>query len=262
MTPEERQLLAGLFDRTRSAANAPRDQDAEAFIADAVRTQPYAPYVLSQTVIVMEQTLNGASQRIEQLEARVRELEARAAAAPAASSGSFLGGLFGGKPAVQPAAPSPSPWGRSAVPQSPMQGGAPGGYAPQPQQAAAPWQQPQAAPAAGGSFLKSALGTAAGVAGGVMLAHSLQGMFSGGGNSGFGGNHGSGNAGQASASGTDSLLDGPPSQQPQQANYGSSGQDHGQADSGSADAQYASTDDAGFGGGGGGGGYSDDSTDV
>lgn len=254
MIPEERQLLAGLFERTRAAATAPRDHEAEAFIADAVRAQPYVPYVLSQTVIVMEQTLTGASQRIEQLEAQVRELEARAAA-PAAGSGSFLGGLFGGKPAVQPAPPAsaPSPWGRAAVPQVPVQGG---GYAPAPQQAAAPWQQAQAAPAAGGSFLKSALGTAAGVAGGVMLAHSLQGMFSGHGNQGgFGGGMGGNNASLSNGSGGDSLLDGPPSQGVAQANYGSGGQDHSTGDSGGSDAQYASYDDSSSGGGG-------DSTDV
>ena len=34
MSPEERQLLAGLFDRMKSASSAPRDQEAEAFIAE------------------------------------------------------------------------------------------------------------------------------------------------------------------------------------------------------------------------------------
>ena len=64
MTPDERQLLAGLFDRVRSAASAPRDRDAEAFIADQVRAQPYATYLLAQTVIMQEQTMDQAAQRI------------------------------------------------------------------------------------------------------------------------------------------------------------------------------------------------------
>ncbi|MGA9488043.1 MAG: DUF2076 family protein, partial [Methylocella sp.] len=42
MSPEERQLLTGLFDRIRGAANAARDQEAEALIQDATRAQPYA----------------------------------------------------------------------------------------------------------------------------------------------------------------------------------------------------------------------------
>src|SRR5690348_2035523 len=49
MTPEERQMLGGLFQRVNSAAAAPRDGEAEAFINDAVRAAPHAPYVLAQT---------------------------------------------------------------------------------------------------------------------------------------------------------------------------------------------------------------------
>ncbi len=52
MSPEERQLLIGLFDRVRGAAANPRDREAEALIDDAVRAQPYAPYLLAQTVLV------------------------------------------------------------------------------------------------------------------------------------------------------------------------------------------------------------------
>ncbi len=37
MSPEERQLLTGLFDRIRGAAATPRDPEAEALISDAVR---------------------------------------------------------------------------------------------------------------------------------------------------------------------------------------------------------------------------------
>jgi len=56
-------------------------------------------------------------------------------------------------------------------------------YAPPPanpwgQQQASPWSQPQAAPASGG-FLKGALGAAAGVAGGVLLADGIRDLFAG-----------------------------------------------------------------------------------
>ncbi len=249
MTPEERQMLSGLFDRVRGVAGQPRDRDAEAFIADAVRAQPYAPYVMAQTVIVQEQTLNAASARIEELEARVRQLEA-AAPAPA-SSGSFLGGIgksiFGGAAPTPQAAPSP--WSRVSAPQQPLPGGAPG-YAPQAQQPA-PWQQPQAAPAAGGSFLKTAAGAAVGVAGGMMLANSLSGMFGGHHNSGgFGG-------GASQASGGDSLLDRHDS--PAQAALS----DQSRIDDGLPGAQQASYDDSSSGyGDDSSSSYSDDSTDV
>ena len=188
MTPEERQLLDGLFDRIRGAAGNPRDRDAEALIAESVRSQPYAPYLLAQTVIVQEEALKAAGARIDELDAKVRQLEesARAQEANAASgAGGFLGGigksLFGGDQAPRsvPRVPQGGAFGGP-------QGGAWGGQ-PAQQPAPGPWggqqnQQPQA-PAAGGSFLKGALGTAAGIAGGMLLANSLSGLFSNHGNS-------------------------------------------------------------------------------
>ncbi|HWG05602.1 MAG TPA: DUF2076 domain-containing protein, partial [Beijerinckiaceae bacterium] len=109
MTPEERQLLAELFDRVRSLQGNPRDREAEAFIADAVRAQPSAPYLLTQSVIVQDHALRAANDRIQALEAQVRDLESATPNAPADGGGSFLGGigrsLFGGGPAA--AAPPP-----------------------------------------------------------------------------------------------------------------------------------------------------------
>jgi uncharacterized protein len=179
MSPEERQLLVGLFERTRSAAASPRDQEAEAFINDQVKVQPAAPYLLTQTVIVQEHALQGANQRIQQLEAQVKELEAKAQN----GAGSFLGGLLVGGAAAPglsaPPRPRPAPPPGYDQPQGGPWGAQPyyvpqGGYAPPPGYA----QQP-AAPA-GGGFLKGALGMAAGVAGGALLANSIQGLFHGG----------------------------------------------------------------------------------
>jgi uncharacterized protein len=79
MSPEERQLLQGLFERIQNAGAAPRDKDAEAFIQDAVKALPYAPYLLAQTVIVQDQALRAANDRLQQLEAQVRDLEQHAA---------------------------------------------------------------------------------------------------------------------------------------------------------------------------------------
>ena len=179
MTPEERQLLTGLFDRLRANSGGQRDPQAENFIAEAVRAQPYAPYIMAQNVILMEQTLQAASQRIEELEGQLQA--AQAGAAQGQGGGSFLGNaarsMFGGAAPLPGSAPQ-----RGAVPPS-------GGYAPPPQ--SGPWgqqAQPQYAPQAsgGGGFLKGALGAAAGVAGGVLLADSLRGLFGGHGGGGLG----------------------------------------------------------------------------
>jgi uncharacterized protein len=207
MSPEERQLLTGLFDRIRGAATTPRDQEAEGLIQDATRAQPYAPYYLAQTVLVQDQALRAANDRLQELEGKVKDLESQAASGP--RPGSFLSGLgslFGGSsapragmgmspPGSAPRAgmgmPPPSSAPRAGM-GMPPQGGwqqPPQGYAP-PGAAPGPWGGQGASP--GGGFLTGALGTAAGVAGGVLLADSIRGLFAGHNNSlgigsGFGG---------------------------------------------------------------------------
>ncbi len=196
MSPEEQSLLSGLFERVRTASSTPRDREAETLIDQAVRSQPSAPYYLAQAVIVQEKGLEAAAQRIEALEAQLRRsedrihaLETERDAEPREShSGGFLGSLFGSpdKPQQRPDAPRSGqsypadgssvggPWGgapRAAYP-APQQP-----YPPQQQPASGPWdRQPQPA-SAGGGFLRGAMGTAAGVAGGMLLANSLSGIF-------------------------------------------------------------------------------------
>ena len=178
MTPDERQLLSGLFDRIRSTADGPRDMEAQTFINDAVKQIPFAPYVLAQTVLVQEQALGAANQRLQELEAQLHELQQTHASQPQ-GSGSFLGGLgslFGGgqqpqrPPAPsyqQPAPPPPSPWG-----QQPQQSQ----WGQQPQ--ASPWGGQAAPQSQGPSFLSGALTTATGVAGGMLAAEAISSLFS------------------------------------------------------------------------------------
>jgi len=179
MTPQERQLLADLFERIRSAAGNPRDAEAEAFIAEAARAQPYASYVLAQTALVQQHALDAAAQRIQELEAK---------AAQPAQETSFLGNLGrslfgGGQPAPRPGYDA-SAYQRAAAPPPPPAAPA---YAPPP---AGPWG---AAPAAsGGGFLASAMRTATGVAGGLLAANAIESLLGGGrgglfGGGGFGG---------------------------------------------------------------------------
>ena len=183
MSPEEAKLLAGLFERIKANTNAPRDKEAESFIAEQVKAQPEAPYLLAQTVIVQDFALRSANEKIQQLEERVRALESQSK-----PSGGFLGGLFGGAGAPQPPQrPAPPPQGY-APPQGGPWGAPPQGYG-QPSYGP-PGGSGQggfgAPPAPGGGFLKGALGTAAGVAGGVLLADSIRGLFHGGGLGGYG----------------------------------------------------------------------------
>ena len=187
MTPEERQMLGGLFQRVNSAAATQRDPEAESFINDAVRTAPHAPYVLAQTVLVQQQALEAAANHISQLEAAAQQ-----GAEQNQEHGSFLGNLgksiFGGGPSSPPPRPDSDPQAyQRAAPPPPPRGYAPpppqGGYPPPPPQGyppqPGPWgSQPQPS-SGGGGFLQNAASTATGVAGGVVLGNLLGGLFGG-----------------------------------------------------------------------------------
>src|SRR5258708_5816260 len=70
MTPQERQLVAELFDRLASLERGPRDPDAERAIAEGFKSAPNAAYALVQTVLVQDEALKRANARIEELEAQ------------------------------------------------------------------------------------------------------------------------------------------------------------------------------------------------
>jgi uncharacterized protein len=165
MTPQEREMIEGLFQRLKAAEPPQKDREAEELIKARVAEQPSAPYQLVQTVLVQEHALNAAQARIEQLE---RELGTRSAQ-PAGGGTSFLGGLLGRNRwnthgGAEPAPPQQAA-PRSSVPIT----------APAPAAAAAPGFG--GGGFGGGSFLGSALTTAAGVAGGALLFEGLHGLL-------------------------------------------------------------------------------------
>jgi hypothetical protein len=176
MQSEEQRLIEGLFSRLQQAESvtAPRDAEAERVIKACVSKQPSAPYYMAQAMIIQEAALTKLNQQVQAQQQQIEQLQEQAKNARPSSTG-FLAGLFGGGASAQNqqhAAPQnnsgsqPIPgtngWdNRNAQPQQ------------QYQQQAAPQQ---AAPQQPG-FLGSALRTAAGVAGGVVLAEMLTGMF-------------------------------------------------------------------------------------
>ena len=193
MTPQERDVIAGIFDRLKQAANQPRDPEAERYIGDRLREQPYAPYAMAQAVYVQEQALTNLQAQVEDLQTQLRDLESRAAAQPAPQAGGFLSGIFGGGQPAEPARPRSVPafpqrseqpassaW-NTRQPDAPQM--APGQQAQQPGPGPGPWAnqaaQAQAPGRGGGGFMASALTTAAGVAGGMMLGNVLTNAFGG-----------------------------------------------------------------------------------
>lgn len=156
MTPEERQLISDLFDRMRSFGVPVKDREAEVLINQSVRSFPDAPYMLVQSALVQEQALEQAHARIQDLEENLRALEEKQGRA-SSGAGSFLGGLFGGR------APAPS----STTDRSPWR------------QDQSPAPQPAAAPVPSGGFMHSAMTTAAGVAGGMLVSGAIRDMLGG-----------------------------------------------------------------------------------
>ena len=207
MSPEERQLLQGLFDRMRPNAGNFRDRDAEQLISDSVRQQPYAPYLLAQTVLVQDQALQAANDRLQHLEQQVQDLQQQPQQQQ--GGGGFLSSIFGGGQQHQapPPVPSRPVWNQGgSAPQGgayPPGGGYPPQYAPPPQQQGGPWGG--GAPQGGSGFLHGALGTAAGVAGGVLAADAIGSLFRSG-HAGGGLGIASGVPGFGSNSGNDTVV--------------------------------------------------------
>ena len=143
MEQQEKQMITDLFNKLKQAEDqsGPRDANADQFIREAVASQPGAPYYMAQAILVQEHALKNLNQRVHELE---QEMTKRPA-----SSGGFLGGLFGAG------------------------GNAPSGP-PTTATNAGPFQN-----ARQGSFLGNAMQTAVGVAGGMLVANALTGLFAG-----------------------------------------------------------------------------------
>ncbi|AIB44074.1 DUF2076 domain-containing protein [Pseudomonas sp. FP1911] len=176
MNSEEQTLIDGLFSRLQQAEtdSAPRDAQAEARIKEHMARQPAVGYYMTQSILVQEHALQSLDaqnkQQAQQIQQFQDELQRAKATQPApASGGGFLSSIFGGGSREPQPAPS-NTGGGWREPARPAFG------QPAPQQNYQPPQAPVAAPA-GSGFLGGAMKTAAGVAGGVLLAEGISSLF-------------------------------------------------------------------------------------
>ncbi|MFZ4408905.1 MAG: DUF2076 domain-containing protein [Paracraurococcus sp.] len=180
MNDEERRIITQYVERVAGAAAAPAaspwggmgggsvpstqarpplpplDREADALITDLFNRHPEARYRITQTAFVQEAALVEAQNRIRQLEWEVENARNQAQGAQQ-SRGGLFGGMFGGG------------GGRPAQMAPPPQPVYPPGYNP------GMFQQGRG----GSGFLGTALTTAAGVAGGLVLGNMLMNAFSG-----------------------------------------------------------------------------------
>jgi len=178
MNSEEQTLIDGLFSRLQQAEtdSAPRDAQAEARIKEHMTRQPAAGYYMTQSILVQEHALKSLDaqnkQQAQQIQQLQEELErAKSAQGAPASGGGFLSSIFGGG-GSRDAQPAPSNSGGGW-----REPARPGFNAPAPQQNYQPPQPQAAAAPAGSGFLGGAMKTAAGVAGGVLLAEGISSLF-------------------------------------------------------------------------------------
>ncbi|MFJ4067037.1 DUF2076 domain-containing protein [Pseudomonas sp. NPDC089996] len=181
MNTDEQTLIDGLFGRIKQAEDPsqPRDAQAQARIEEHVRQQPAAPYYMAQAILVQEAAIKRLDEQNKQLEAELKQARAQLEATRAGSGnggGGFLSSIFGA------GARNPEP----VQPQRPSAPVASGGGWREPNAPGFSQQQAQsqqagfgAAPARSGasSFLGGAMQTAAGVAGGVLLAQGISSLF-------------------------------------------------------------------------------------
>ena len=199
MTPQEQQMIDGLIARIRSTQITDRDPVAADHLQQGLGGNPDALYILAQTVLVQQHSLEQAHAQMEQMEQKLDAAQQPAGntiqAAPQQQQGStWLSRFFGtdapqGSPAYTQQ-PAPPPYNAPATAYQPVNAGAPPppyGYAQQPyppqgyaqQGYGSPFGQPTGM-GGGGSFLRTAVQTAAGVAAGEMLFQGVESMFGGG----------------------------------------------------------------------------------
>ena len=190
MTNEERDLITKFVARVGGQAQSggfmggsvpasqpqlpPIDRDADSFIAQQFQTHPEARYRITQTAIVQEAALAEASNRIQRLQWELDQAKQAIQQAPnSQQSKGFFSSLFGGGAPAPQARPGGA-WNQGAAPG--------GGYqpsSPPPPPQYPPSYQPGMFQRGGSGFLGSALTTAAGVAGGMVVGNALMDAFSG-----------------------------------------------------------------------------------
>jgi hypothetical protein len=173
MTPQERQLVADLFERLAGLEREPRDPEAEQVIREGLARAPHAIYPLVQTVLVQDEALRQAEARIREIEGYPAETEQR----PRGFLDNVRDAVFGREEprgSVPSAGRAGEPMG---VPPQYRSGMGPGGMPP----GGMPPGQMEPGPAGrGGSFLGTAAAAAAGAIGGSLLLDSVRGMLGGG----------------------------------------------------------------------------------
>ncbi|CAL4320617.1 Putative uncharacterized protein Yba2 [Buchnera aphidicola (Protaphis terricola)] len=160
MKDEEKKLIENLFYRLKNAElnSSDRDDGANNLIQDLVKKQPYSSYYMVQTILIQETAIKKLSLKIEELENKLSTIDIKN------KKPSFLSSFFKKEP--NSLEKSNSIWEKNSnIPRS-------CNHMPTSTSTIGPITNNSSS-----GFLKNALQTATGVAGGMILGNMLMNIF-------------------------------------------------------------------------------------
>ncbi|QCI17588.1 DUF2076 domain-containing protein [Buchnera aphidicola (Acyrthosiphon lactucae)] len=169
MKDEEKNLIENLFHRLKKTElnSCERDHLADDLIQNLVKKQPASSYYMVQTILIQETAIKKMNMKIEELKRRIKELNTE----ELNKKSSFLSGFFKKKPTAQMESNDNDLWRKKRDISSSGHSNA----------TILPTTQPLPTVNSSNrssSFLSSALQTATGVAGGMILGNMLMNVFS------------------------------------------------------------------------------------
>ncbi|QCI17013.1 DUF2076 domain-containing protein [Buchnera aphidicola (Aphis helianthi)] len=163
MKDEEKKLIENLFHRLKNTElnSSERDDEANSLIQDLVKKQPYSPYYMTQTILIQETAIKKLSLKVEELNNTISNLNSN----KVIKKPSFLSSFFRKEPISSET--SNNIWGKNQ--------NISGSYNPLPASSSAISNSNSSGSNSG--FIKNALQTATGVAGGMILGNMLMNVF-------------------------------------------------------------------------------------
>ncbi|QCI22638.1 DUF2076 domain-containing protein [Buchnera aphidicola] len=171
MKDEEKNLIENLFHRLKETElnSSERDESADHLIQNLVKKQPASSYYMTQTILVQETAIKKMSMKIEELKTKIKALNRE----ELNKKPSFLSGFFKKNPSSQLSSNDSNIWQKKTDI-------LPNNYSNTtslPVNQSFPTTNSNGNSSRSGSFLSSALQTATGVAGGMILGNMLMNVF-------------------------------------------------------------------------------------
>jgi len=169
MKDEEKKLIENLFNRLKKTElnSSERDEPADNLIQKLVQKQPASSYYMAQTILIQETAIKKMSMKIEELKEKIKTLNIE----ESNKKPSFLSSFFKKNPTASATSRDDKIWQKK---ENFLQKNSHSNSTASPMQQTLPVTNSGSST---GGFLSSALQTATGVAGGMILGNMLMNVF-------------------------------------------------------------------------------------